>query len=301
MTRPSSRRPAAVPVDVRDIEALARDGEHEDLPREEEEALRALLRAQSGPALPPGLAERIVREVPRLAQLPADPSGERCADVDALPSAWSREPESVAAAAGSDVRPAGALRRHGWLAGLASLAAGLALLALIQPRGGDAPVSSGSQPMASIPARSMEAPAAAPEMVTSSEALALTGQQAGAPRAESAVPQVSASSTGMSSAAAPTAAPTEEPQPAEPVVPVAPAAQLARGPVAGPVADPGESTGSVTPALGTHGIMGPVLQQGYGFGGGTVGGGYGLPGNGMSGSGMPAGGMAGGPTPGGPR
>ena len=83
----------------------------------------ARIAALSPPTLPPGVAERIIRDVPRLAQMPAPCSPMRAGSV--------RAPAPVRVVTRPQVRGAAAGRRP--VAGWTALAAGIAAIALLLP------------------------------------------------------------------------------------------------------------------------------------------------------------------------
>ena len=197
--------------------------------------------------VPPGLTSRIVRDVPRLAQLPA--RGRVAGGAAGGVAVWSR-----------------------LLAPMASLAAGVAVFALVLPRG--APVAAVSVPArAATTARPVALPpadaaAAAPLADATVRAASLRQRpalrRAVAPQAD-APALVLADKSAAPAPAGQTAAASVVPAAAGPVD----LAMQTAGPAAtGPQAWP--QTGPQTGPLGAHaGLMGPTLPQGYGFAGGA--------------------------------
>ena len=231
-------------------------------PRANEAALDRALSLLPTPDLPGGLVARIVREVPRGAQLPP----------------LEIAPEPVAALQ-SEPRAAGALR-HGerlvlrsrrWLvggaSGLAALAAGVAAVMMVSPDDDAA-----APPAALLAPAAQQAPVLAATMRTNpaSSTRPAPGRPAagasasGPQRLAAATPHGVASDTpgigaGLAVRPVPSEAPAAENPAALPEV-------LAEGPVATVAAEPEDVTGP--PALGARGTMGPTLPQGYGYSGG---------------------------------
>lgn len=300
---------------------------------------QAALARVPAPAVPAGLAARIIRDVPRLPQLPADgaqdapvpvtghlgpkivalPVRTRAADAavpagsaagTVLPSPVSRPPVAATPAVHHPMPP----RRSGWsLSGFGAMAAGLAAVVALGlslrevappavPSGQDAAVVALASPGAAVAsAAGAASPAAATSRGISRLAADESARTASANRAGASVlANTGSAATGGTDLAV--------------AAPVAGAAganvqgkavtapeQLAAGPVQG-APDVGASGTTLVAPLGARGVMGPVLPQGYGYTGSA-----GLPeisGGApvrMSGGPGPAPGAGPGPGPGGPH
>ncbi|WP_226018536.1 hypothetical protein [Novosphingobium sp. FKTRR1] len=236
------------------------------------------------PKVPPGLVARIVRDVPLLAQLPSDDQAQAPVVVSdhlgpkiiALPREL-RPRRPVAAPGNGDSAqvlqavPQGRSDRQRFLltaSGLGAMAAALvAVIALgLSVREADPVARSEDMPIAAITAPG--APVSVPAGAAPAAQVALgrdtgAGQVGKAPHAPEAV-AAAAPPTGLpvaGSATAPAADPAHAPAASLPAP-----AQLAAGPVQG-APDDGSAAPGLTP-LGTRGVMGPVLPQGYGYSGG---------------------------------
>jgi hypothetical protein len=225
--------------------------------------LRARIAAVPQPTLPPGLAERIVREVPRLAQLPAPTravSGRTAPEIAQVPISAV----SMAHAVGGPP----ARRGKPW-AGLAALAAGIAAVALIGQQ--VMPVGPAAVPLRLGKTAPLRPIAPGPVVLAkAASAHAIPGPVARAPKAVDIddggddggqvdpAPSVEPASVG------PASVERADRDHADDVAGVAVAA-------AGPAAGPADTPSGVPTALGAHGVMGPTLPQGYGFTGGDFG------------------------------
>lgn len=231
-------------------------------PARADAALDAVLARAPAPALPPGLAARIVANATALPQLPADPVPEPEV-VRAQEQRTSAEliafPVQVAENAPEPQR-----RRMFAVGGFAALAAGIAA-AVVLGQTGQGTLAPASAPAAMV-AQQQPAPQAAP------------------PAAAIAAPPVERLAA-VQSKSVPVSANGGKVQQAAPVAPEAPVAapvetqlatsgQRATGATAGPLADPSPAP-RVIP---NGGLMGPPApQQGWGFSGGMPGAGT-LPG-----------------------
>lgn len=226
------------------------------------------LDAIPAPVVPAGLAARIARDVPQMAQLPP------LADAPAIGTA---APATVAALNGQAARH----RLPAWLTigtgGFGALAAGLAVLALLGPGAQQQP----DTVVAAVPGTAPAPMLAAAPMPTAATPPAPQGATP-APTRLAAAPRVT-TRPGTAAVAEPATTPT---LPKSTAVP--PVSELADAMPPAPEADPQSPDAPAAPALGTRGQMGPVLPQGYGYSGG---GGPSVP------SGAPVR-MSGGPGPG---
>lgn len=217
-----------------------------------ENRLDAALATLVPPALPAGLAARIVRDVPGLPQLAP------LADDPAAGAARAPQSATVVALA---------RRRRTWLlAGIgtgagAAIAAGIAAVAMV----GNAPDVLPGAPQQPVPAM-----AAAP---VPGAAAAVAPDPRGADAAQLAAagaPAVASHRAARKSAAGVLAAPADV---AMEIAPDQPVALAEAAPVEAPAAD-GEAvpaTAGPAPAPGPRGQMGPVLPQGMGYTGGVPG------------------------------
>lgn len=246
---------------------------------------RALARAPAL-AVPPDLIARIVREVPRLPQVPAPlglGEGRGEGESPSLSLSMRLGPKAVALRQpfGEGARdpvpaaPEAAPRRRAWrlpvapvlaASGLGTLAAALvAALALGPALRQSAPILTG--PAGIGIAHAGPARASAPVSPVARPADAL---QAAAPQLAAAAPPVAAhpSAAGPRAVMAPAGAvPPGDPVAHGPAAPVpAPAPQLASGPVQG-APDQGANPLALPPAP-PRSLMGPVLPQAYGYTGG---------------------------------
>ena len=204
----------------------------------------ARIAALSAPDMPPGLAERIVRNVPRLAQMPAPYTPLRGRSL--------RLAVHVRAAAQAPVRPAVARRRlaTGWTA----FAAGLAALALMLPTEfrERAPVHAPRQVAltAVVPARvpaSIVIASAMPARLRADHPVRTRRAPAVLPE----VPDSGAAAPIVAETAAPVEIAASAPGPARPI----------SGPISGPVYGP------VDTEAGSRGVLpGPVgMTQGFAY------------------------------------
>jgi hypothetical protein len=228
-------------------------------------ALLARIAALSPPAMPPALRERIVRDVPRLAQLPAP------AD-----NAWpERTPPALLRVMARPDAPAVPRRRRGVVAGFASLAAGIAAIALIGPQTAPpgsaapthrvaamavAPAVAVPPPVAMAPAR---VPAAAPRLAAPAAVPAAGSANVGP---DNSAPGNGAEMTGTEMAAAPAPQLSGPPAPQQSgdvaLAPAIPARRAVYGPV---------DTEAPSAAFAAHGPAGSAQSFGYGLVGGDSG------------------------------
>ena len=245
-------------------------------------ALRRLLRAMPPPPVSPELALRITREVPTLPQSsqPAPPYEPRARPQAANvvlsgPALWQRRADAGAIAA------PGARRAASWnmtrLGHFAGLAAAVAVVVLIMPEAqhplpesqpsslalSSTPALSPTASHASVAAQVQTVPTRPAPMRIAMRDRARPSSTAPLVRAP-AEPAVDAQTRDSPVAAA-----------AQPLTPdLPPASAIA---VAGPVAGPVDLPAGVSPHLGSHGVMGPVLPQALGMtGSGTSGGDFGM-------------------------
>ena len=228
-------------------------------------ALRRWLEALPQPSVPPDLALRIARDVPRLPQSheparPCAPQPGKTITPVVVPgsalwhrAAWTRSAYRGTAAP-ARTRPDPRARQT-WPGRLAGLAAAAAVVVLILPHG--APRVTGAQLPQALPQNAghgLAQAAPAPHLLRPPVKRHLPHQPATEPDAPAPTGVFTpAPGDTMASAAAPAAAPVAH----------APAVAAA-GPIAGPTDGP-----SGMPAqLGNHAMMGPVLPQGLGLSGG---------------------------------
>lgn len=219
-------------------------------PARADAALDQVLDKAPRPALPPGLAARIVAQATALPQLPAEP----VAEAEPLPS---RETAQVIPFAVQDAPAPVRSRKRFAAGGFAAIAATVAAVVLLgqsgqrpAPSRAPAAVMAQKQPEAG---QTVAAPAAAEP----------AAQLAQAPAVQ---PVREAVATAETQAEAPAPATAVQP-PAEPETQMATAVAPAPRESAGPKADP-----SSRPAP-PRGLMGPPApQQGWGFSGGAPGG-----------------------------
>ncbi|MDF8331930.1 hypothetical protein [Novosphingobium cyanobacteriorum] len=215
-------------------------------PRVGEDLLDRTLNGVAAPKVPEGLAARIKREVPRMAQLPP------------LVEPGPITPEAVATPATGvlpqvrqpGVQPGTPLPRRRWLAvgtgGIGALAAGFAVIALLGPAQQQAETAVPVAPAAPLAA----APATPQGETPGNPPAAAQARMAAAPAAVR--PQGNA-------------APKVEETVAHPTQPPAAELAIATPPKAEQSAEKEEATSANAPAPGYRGQMGPVLPQGYGF------------------------------------
>lgn len=221
-------------------------------PARADAALDQVLDKAPRPAMPPGLAARIVAQATALRQLPAEP-------VPQAEPAPSRETAQVIPFAVQEPSVTTPSRKRFAVGGFAAIAATVAAVVLLG-QSGQSPVPSGV-PAAVMAQQQPEAgqPAAAPAAVMAEP----TPQLARAPAAQPARQAVAVAGT---QADAPVPAPAVQPA-VEPEAQMAAAAAPAPRETAGPKADP-----SARPSP-PRGLMGPPApQQGWGFSGGAPGG-----------------------------
>lgn len=217
-------------------------------PRVGEDLLDRTLDSARAPQVPEGLAARIKREVPRMAQMP--PLAE-----DGAGTPVAVDKPAVAALPplrGAEVRAKAASPRRRWLAvgtgGIGALAAGLAAIALLGP--------AQQQTDTAVPAKATAPLAATPQPAQGEEAL-----PAGSAPAELAV-----APSGRSAMREPgKAAPKAEEAVVHPAQPPAAELAIATPPKAEQSAEKEEAAAANAPAPTYRGQMGPVLPQGYGF------------------------------------
>lgn len=246
------------------IRSWLRRGEaHDDMPEQSDDAaMQHWLGTMPDPQVPPDLADRIIQDVPRLAQMPVPvalgtpPAGRPVAQVLLLRSAmWQRAAAPVRRKAGHAER----LARVGQFAALAAAVA----VVVVQPQVRHDPHESAKPDRA--PRSEAHAPLTAPSSVAAIAQVSFRKRARPLPHG---VQAPAVDDPAQPDPAVDMAAVTHAPPPLPPPTMA----------VAGPLVGPTDTSTGLPAQLGGHGVMGPVLPQGYGYAatGGSPGGEFGV-------------------------